>query len=52
MSVLDLYNECRGKFPEIAEIADVEHIRIWGEVDPEFAHLWFESLASATVKST
>ncbi len=47
MSVLKLCNECREEFPDIAEKADIEHVRVWGEVDPEFAYSWFESLANA-----
>ncbi len=47
MGVLNLYNECRRIFPVPSEKADREHIRLWGEVDSEFAYSWFESLANA-----
>lgn len=47
MSVLDMYSEFRGKFTEITKRADIEHMRIWGEVKSEFAYSWFESLANA-----
>lgn len=50
MPVLDLYYETREKFPEITEKADREHIRNWGDIDPEFAYSWFESLANALNK--
>jgi len=47
MSVLNFYNTIREKFPEITKKADIKHIEIWNEVDPEFAYSWFESLANA-----
>ena len=47
MSVLDFYNATREKFPEITKKADIKHIEMWDEVDPEFAYSWFESLANA-----
>jgi hypothetical protein len=50
MSVLDFYNETRKKYPAVTLIADIEHIRIWDEIDPEFAYSWFESLAKALNK--
>ena len=50
MIVLELYNLIRGKYPDITKKADKEHIRIWGEIDPEFAYSWFESLANAINK--
>ena len=50
MSVLKLYNTTRKRYPDITEKADKEHIRIWDEVDPEFAYSWFESLANAINK--
>ena len=46
-TVLDLYNAVRDRFPEITAKADREHIKYWGELDPEFAYSWFESLANA-----
>ena len=46
-AVLDLYNSVRSNFPDIAAKADREHIRYWGELDPEFAYSWFQSLANA-----
>jgi len=47
MSVLDFYNNTRAKFPELTKKADKKHIEMWGEIDPEFAYSWFESLANA-----
>lgn len=47
MPILEFYNETREKFPLITEKADREHIRIWDDLDPELAYLWFESLAKA-----
>ena len=47
MSVLEIYNEFRAKFPGVTKKADEEHIRIWGEIDLKFAYSWFESLAKA-----
>jgi hypothetical protein len=46
-AVLDLYGTVREKFPAICEKADKIHVRQWGELDPEFAYSWFESLANA-----
>lgn len=46
-SVLDLYREVRDRFPSATEKADAEHRRLTFEVDPEYAFLWFESLAKA-----
>jgi hypothetical protein len=42
MSVLDFYNEVRKASPAITEKADIEHIRIWGEIDPDSAFCWFD----------
>ena len=50
MPVLEFYYETRKKFPVITEKADREHIRNWGDLDPEFAYSWFESLASVLNK--
>lgn len=47
MTVLDMYKEFRNEFPEVTQKADVEHIQLWDEVNPDFAHAWFESLAGA-----
>ena len=47
MSVLDFYNTTRSKFPDLTKMADLKHIEMWGEIDPEFAYSWFESLANA-----
>jgi len=44
---LDLYNLVRLNFPEITAKADREYIRLWGELDSEFAYSWFGSLANA-----
>ena len=46
-TVLNLYEAVREKFPTIRERADKIDVRQWGELDPEFAYSWFESLASA-----
>jgi hypothetical protein len=45
--VLGLYESVRQAFPVITEKADRIHIRQWGELDPDFAYSWFESLANA-----
>ncbi|QTA80964.1 Uncharacterized protein dnl_32810 [Desulfonema limicola] len=47
MPLLDIYCEIREKFPIITEKADLEHVRNWGDIDPDFAYSWFESLANA-----
>ena len=47
MTVLDMFHEFRTEFPEVTQKADVEHIELWDEVNPDFAHAWFESLAGA-----
>ena len=47
MPVIDLYHLARETLAEIVPQADREHIRIFGEVDEEFAYSWFESLAKA-----
>jgi len=47
MSVSELYEEFRKKFPEITEKADVEHAQQFGEISQEFSYLWFENLANA-----
>jgi hypothetical protein len=47
MSVLDLYEEFRVTFPDITVKADSIHIKQWGDIDPDFAYSWFESLANA-----
>lgn len=49
-SVADLYREIRERFPEATAKADAEHRRLRFDVDPEFAWLWFESLAKALNK--
>lgn len=46
MPIIDFYEEFRAKFPEITEKSDREHIKTWGDLDPEFAYCWFESLAN------
>lgn len=47
MSVLNMYDDFRVKFPAITKKADEEHIKCWEVIDPEFAYAWFESLAKA-----
>ena len=47
MSVLEMYNEFRSEFPNIATKADEIHIKFWGSLDPEYTYSWFESLAKA-----
>ncbi|WP_087022675.1 DUF7674 family protein [Thaumasiovibrio subtropicus] len=46
MTVLSMYKSFRTQFPKITKKADVEHIRLWGEVNPECAYSWFGSLAN------
>ncbi|SDS16286.1 DUF7674 family protein [Pseudomonas oryzae] len=46
-AILDLYIAVRSNFPEITAKADREHVRLWGELDAEFACSWFTSLANA-----
>ncbi|RCU51625.1 hypothetical protein DU002_03910 [Corallincola holothuriorum] len=46
MPVIELYNEFRNRFPEITTKADRVHIKYWGDLNPEFAYSWFESLAN------
>ncbi|MDF3197029.1 hypothetical protein [Pseudomonas sp. 1928-m] len=46
-TIVDLYNVVRDRYPEITEAADRVHVKMWGELDPEFAYSWFESLANA-----
>lgn len=41
------YVETRRRFPDLAERADREHVRLWGEVDIAFAYSWFGSLANS-----
>lgn len=45
--VIELYYAVRNQFPEITTKADREHIKIWDEIDPEYAYSWFHSLANA-----
>lgn len=47
MSLVDFYSETRARFPEITSKADQEQDRLLGDVSPDFAYLWFESLANA-----
>src|SRR5262245_25147300 len=44
-TVLELFVATREHFPELASRADKLHVRRWDELDAEFAHVWFESLA-------
>jgi hypothetical protein len=46
-TVLEFYNAVRTQFPQVTVRADAEHIKHWGELDPEFAYSWFQSLAHA-----
>jgi hypothetical protein len=46
-TAIELWNAVKSRFPEIAAQADVEHIKQWDSLDPQFAHSWFESLAKA-----
>ena len=46
-TILELYQAVRERFPEITTKADKEHINYWGNIDPEFAYSWFESLSKA-----
>ncbi len=45
MSVLKMYEEFREKFPELTAKTDIDICKNLDEVDPEFAYIWFESLA-------
>jgi len=45
--VFSFYSAIRQAFPQITALADVIHVRQWGELDPEWAYSWFESLAYA-----
>jgi len=45
MTLLELYNTCRKRFPDLVAKVDDEHRRLWGSVDDEFAYSWFETLA-------
>ncbi|NNJ90525.1 MAG: hypothetical protein HKP55_02515 [Gammaproteobacteria bacterium] len=45
MTLLELYNTCRKRFPELVHKVDEEHKRLWGSVGEEFAYSWFETLA-------
>lgn len=47
MTILDMYREFRSEFPEVTQKADMEHIQLWNEINPDSAHAWFESLAGA-----
>ncbi|AOT08843.1 DUF7674 family protein [Pseudoalteromonas luteoviolacea] len=47
MNVLDMFYEFRKRFEEVTQKADREHIFCWGELDPEYAYSWFESVAKA-----
>ena len=46
-SVKTLYIAVRQRFPDLAEQADQEHVRLWGELDIELAYSWFGSLANS-----
>jgi hypothetical protein len=46
-TVQELYQAVRGRFPEIAEKVDREHVRKFGELEPDLPYSWFESLADA-----
>ena len=47
MSLDELYEEVRGKFPLIAEAADRHYERQFGSEPPIYPYSWFESLANA-----
>jgi len=44
-TLLDFYYKTRQRFPDITKKADAIHIKYWGDLDPEYAYSWFESLA-------
>ena len=46
-TAIDLWDTVKARFPEIAARADIEHIKQWDSLDPQFAYSWFESLANA-----
>jgi hypothetical protein len=45
----EFYCSARAKFPELAEKADREHVKYWGEAPTveESAYVWFESVSRA-----
>jgi hypothetical protein len=44
----DLLHNVREKFPEISELADSLHIKMWGTFnESDDSYIWFESLANA-----
>ncbi|MBQ4880415.1 hypothetical protein J8M21_24760 [Pseudoalteromonas luteoviolacea] len=47
MTVLDMYFDFRCRFSEVTQKADQAHLKLWGDLDPEYAHSWFESVAKA-----
>ncbi len=47
ISVISMYNEFRVVFPELTEKVDKQHFRLWGDIEAEFTHSWFESLANS-----
>ncbi|MFL4470341.1 hypothetical protein ACERZ8_10815 [Tateyamaria armeniaca] len=47
MSVLEMYHDFRKRFPEMTQVTDARHIKVWDSVDDETAFSWFESLAGA-----
>jgi len=46
MTVIELFEEFRNRFPDLSDRVDIEHEKSWGEVDPENSFCWFESLAN------
>ena len=47
MTLLELYDSVRERFPVISQKADGLHIRLWGPPEADSAYVWFESLANA-----
>ncbi|WP_269633693.1 DUF7674 family protein [Pelomonas sp. BJYL3] len=47
MTLIELYNSLRERYPGISQKADGLHTRLWGPPEPDFAYVWFESLAIA-----
>ncbi len=47
MDVQQMYEDFRSQYIEMTKAADAKHESIWGRVEHEVTHVWFESLAGA-----
>lgn len=47
MTLPELYNSVRERFPLISQKADGLHIQLWGPPEAGSPYVWFESLANA-----